>query len=87
MAWVYILQTKAGKYYVGSTINLEKRLLHHLGGFTPSTKVLGAERLLLSQEYSTLSDARYVERKIKKLKRRDYVEKIVQEGYIRILPP
>lgn len=87
MAWVYILQTKAGKYYVGSTTDIEERLKHHLGGYTPSTKKLGAERLLLKQEYKTLKEARAVEAKIKKLKRKDYIEKMVQDGYIKLTPP
>jgi len=86
MAWVYILQTKAGKYYVGSTTNIEERLKHHIGGHTPSTKSLGVEKLLLKQEYKTLLEARSVEQKIKNLKRKDYVDKMLQDGYIKIKP-
>ena len=87
MAWVYILKTKSGKYYVGSTESLDQRLEHHFGGHTPSTKRLGAEQLLLKQEYKTLKDARSVEKKIKKLKRKDYIEKILKDGYIKLTPP
>ena len=86
MAWVYILKTKANKFYVGSTENLKERLKHHKGGYTPSTKSLQFDSLILSQEYKTLTEARSVERKLKKLKRRDYIEKMVQDGYIRIQP-
>lgn len=86
MAWVYILKTKADKYYIGSTSNLEERIKHHKRGFTPSTKSLGFDSLLLSQEYQTLKEARLVERKIKNLKRRDYIEKIIKDGYIKIKP-
>ncbi|MBI5469956.1 GIY-YIG nuclease family protein [Candidatus Kaiserbacteria bacterium] len=86
MAWVYILKTKSGKFYIGSTENLDTRLKHHLRGATPSTKRLQAEALLLKQEYSTIEDARVVEKKIKKLKRHDYIEKMVKDGYIRLLP-
>jgi predicted GIY-YIG superfamily endonuclease len=87
MAWVYILKTKSGKYYVGSTEDLGVRLEHHFGGYTPSTKALGAESLLLKQEYPTLKAARWVELKLKKLKRRDYIEKILKDGYIKLSPP
>ena len=73
MAWVYILKTKSYKYYVGSTDNLEARLKHHFGGYTPSTKSLGVEKLLLRQEYKTLQEARSVEKKMKNLKRKDYI--------------
>jgi putative endonuclease len=86
MAWVYILQTKSGNYYVGSTTNIDERLKHHFGGFTPSTKSMGAEKLLLKQRYRTLGQARIVEEKIKNLKRKDYIDKMVQDGYIRIKP-
>lgn len=86
MAWVYILLTKSGKYYVGSTTDIDERLKHHFGGYTPSTKSLGVEQLLLKQEYKTLREARSVEMKIKKLKRKDYLEKIVKDGYIKLTP-
>jgi predicted GIY-YIG superfamily endonuclease len=87
MAWVYILQTKSGNFYIGSTTNIRERLEHHLGGYTPSTKSLGAEKILLQQECKTLKDARWVEQRIKKLKRKDYIEKIIKDGYIKLTPP
>jgi predicted GIY-YIG superfamily endonuclease len=69
MAHLYILKTASGKYYIGSTLHLEARLKHHEGGFTPSTKRLGCPCLVFSQEYLTLSEARIIKRKLKKLKR------------------
>ncbi len=54
-----------------------------MGGFTPSTKRLGKVNLIFKQEYKTLSEARKIERKLKKLKRRDYIEKIIKDGYIK----
>ena len=86
MAWIYILKTKSGKYYVGSTTDISERMRHHFGDHTPSTKSLGPEGLSLVQEYPTLKEARSVEFKIKKLKRKDYVEKMIQEGYIKLRP-
>ncbi len=86
MAWVYILSTVSGKFYVGSTENIEDRLKHHLRGSTPSTKRLGANALLLKQEYESIDEARSIELKIKKLKRRDYIEKMVKNGYITLTP-
>ena len=84
MAWVYILKTEVGSYYVGSTGDIDRRLKQHLSGHTQTTKRLGVDSLVFSQEYKTLAEARAVESHIKKLKRRDYVEKIVQDGYIRM---
>ncbi len=86
MAWVYILNTKANKYYIGSTNDLQKRLRQHREGKTASTKKLGAKSFAFVQEYPTLETARWVETKLKKLKRRDYIEKILKDGYIRLKP-
>ncbi|HEY4490332.1 MAG TPA: GIY-YIG nuclease family protein [Candidatus Paceibacterota bacterium] len=86
MSWVYILKSKNGKYYVGSTINIEKRINHHLGGHTPTTKKFGDVTLVFSQKYKNLSEARNIERKIKNLKRKDYIEKIVADGKIKMKP-
>jgi len=86
MAFVYILKFDTGRFYIGSTINLQRRLKHHFGRYTPSTKRMGRGELVLSQEYPTLIAARSVERKLKALKRHDYIAKIVQDGYIKITP-
>lgn len=86
MSFVYILQNDIGKYYIGSTINLEDRINHHMGGYTPSTKRLGNLRLIFSQKYHTLKEARSVEMKLKKLKRHDYIANIVKDGFIKIKP-
>ncbi len=85
MATVYILQSlQGGHFYIGSTINLPQRLKHHYGGHTPYTKSLGKVDLVFSQEYPTLAEARFVEKKLKALKRKDYIEKIIKDGYIKI---
>ena len=84
MPCVYILQFETGKFYIGSTDNLERRIKQHASGHTPSTKRLGKGALVLRQSYKTLRDARAVEYKLKKLKRRDYIAKIVEDGYIEV---
>ena len=87
MAFVYILRSlQKGRLYIGSTINLEQRLKHHFGGFTPSTKRFGEIKLVLSQEYATLKQAGLIEKKLKRLKRKDYIEKIVKDGKINLRP-
>ena len=86
MAFVYILENKLGRYYVGSTLDMRARLRHHVGGYTPSTRRLGTVHLVLHQEYKTLAEARSVERKLKKLRRKDYIRKIIEQGYIKIKP-
>lgn len=87
MAWVYILQSlKNGKYYIGSTLDIKQRLQHHLSGGTPSTRRLGPMNYIFSQKYHTLNEARSIERKLKQLKRKDYIEKIIRDGYIKTVP-
>ena len=40
--------------------------------------------LKLVQEYSSLELARKIERKLKDMKRKDYIEKMVKDGYIKL---
>lgn len=86
MAFVYILKGSVGKYYIGSTLDIERRLREHKSGQTHSTKRMGDLDLIFTQKYSSLDEAQSIERKLKKLKRRDYIEKIVKEGFIKIKP-
>ncbi len=41
-------------------------------------------KLVLSQQYDSLVMARKIERKIKFLKRKDYIEKMVKDGCIKM---
>ena len=83
MAWVYIARMNNGQLYIGSTADLEQRAKQHFSGHTKTTKRLGFLTIVFKQEYPNLNDARAVERKLKRLKRRDYIEKIIKEGYIK----
>ena len=83
-AFVYILQNERGTYYIGSTVDLKVRFSHHANGFTPSTKRLGKLTLVFSQKFVTLLEARRIEYRLKKLKRKDYIEKIIKDGVIKM---
>jgi len=82
--YVYILKDEGGKLYVGSTNDIKRRMSQHNIGHTQTTKNMKSLRLVLFQEYESLEVARKAERKIKKLKRRDYVERMISDGYIKI---
>ena len=82
--FLYILKNTKGKFYVGSTDNLERRIYQHQVGHTQTTRNMKDSVLVLTQEYESLETARKIERKIKKLKRKDYIENIVRDRYIRI---
>ena len=85
MAFVYILQSlRNGRYYIGSTINLEKRLKQHSAGMHPSSKRLGPFELVLQQECDNLVTARKIELRLKRFKRKDFIEKIIEDGHIKL---
>lgn len=83
-AFVYIFKDIKGKFYIGSTDNLERRTHQHQIGHTQTTRNMINPELVLCQKYESLEIARKVERKIKNLKRKDYIEKMVADGYIKI---
>ncbi len=84
MGIVYILQDKTGRYYIGSTNNLQRRLHQHKTGHTWSTQRFIEPELVFFQEFPNLEIARKIELKLKKLKRKDYIAKIVKDGYIKL---
>jgi len=81
---VYILRSNTGRYYIGSTDNLDRRLLQHHRGHTQTTRNMNEFSLVFKEEFDSLSLARKVEQKLKKLKRKDYVEKIILDGFIKL---
>lgn len=81
--FVYILRDEKEKFYIGSTTNISRRLKQHSQNHTATTRRMKNPSLVLKQEYPTLEIARKIERKLKQLKRKDYIEKIVKEGYIK----
>ena len=85
MGVVYILQSEVnGRYYVGSTNNLRRRILEHNNGQSKYTNLTKPFKLMFSKEYSTLGEARKIEYKLKKFKRRDILEKIIESGEIKL---
>lgn len=82
--YVYILKDKNGKFYVGSTDNLKRRLKQHKNGHTQTTRNMDGLEIAFEQEYDSLDLARKIELKIKKLKRKDYIEKMINDGYIKM---
>ncbi|MBI4981848.1 MAG: GIY-YIG nuclease family protein [Candidatus Omnitrophica bacterium] len=83
--YVYILRSvDKNKYYIGSTNNIEDRLSQHKQGLVKSTRPLLPIELKFFQEYNTFGVARKVELKLKKLKRKDYIDKIIKDGLIKM---
>ena len=81
MAWVYILANSLTKrYYIGSTIDLKRRLNQHIAGNTRTTRVLGTKKLVYTEEYKTENEARLREKQIKSYKSKIYIEKLIRVG-------
>jgi putative endonuclease len=67
--WVYIIQSEStGRYYVGSTDDLEQRLHFHYTGQSHYTARRGPWKLVHSEEFPSRSDAVRREREIKRWK-------------------
>ena len=85
MSVVYILKSlKNNRYYIGSTMDFIRRLSQHQRGKVISTKNNRPFKVMLIQQYNSITKAKQIEYKLKRLKRKDYIEKIVLDGYIKI---
>lgn len=83
--FVYILKDERERFYIGSTPSLDRIIQQHQAGYTQTTRNMKNPELVFKQEFDSLTIARKIERKLKKLKRKDYIEKIITEGYIKII--
>ena len=68
MSFVYILQCANGRYYIGSTNDIQRRLAEHRSRKTKSLRHLLPVELIFKQEFPTSREARAAERKLKKFK-------------------
>ena len=69
--WVYVLENEAGRFYVGQTDDLERRLVEHNDdGPTRGKYTLknGPWRLVWSEPHTTRASAMLRERAIKRMK-------------------
>jgi len=74
---VYILKEKAGKYYVGSTVDMEKRNQRHIRHTASMTTKMGEWHLYAYRICLSLSEARALEQKIKSYKSGNAFKKII----------
>ncbi|OGN08935.1 MAG: hypothetical protein A3C61_02670 [Candidatus Yanofskybacteria bacterium RIFCSPHIGHO2_02_FULL_39_10] len=82
--FIYILKNRNNKFYIGSTPNLEVRMKQHIKGHTQTTRNMNLPIPVMVQEFDSLVTARRVENKLKRMKRKDFIEKIVSDGYIKM---
>lgn len=77
MYYTYILKSrKNGKYYIGYTSDLRKRLKLHNSNKNLATKNLGPWELFYFEEFETEAKSMKRERQIKSWKSRKMIEKL-----------
>ena len=65
MAWMYILECTDGSYYVGSTKNLDLRIMQHQSGKgSRYTSGRLPVKLVYGEEYERVADAYYREKQV-----------------------
>lgn len=83
---VYILESlKNGRYYIGSTVDKERRLIEHNTSQVKATKNLRPLKLVFYQEFEEIKTARQVEYKLKKKKSRGIIKRIIEERKIEFI--
>jgi putative endonuclease len=80
MFFVYVLKsTSFGRYYVGSTGDVEKRLALHNGGHAKWTKRFQPWELVHQEEFATRGEAVRRERALKAMKNIErYLERVAK---------
>jgi len=78
--FIYLLKSEKdpNKYYLGSTCDPAKRIKHHCGGFTHSTKSLRPLKCELLINVGLIESARIIERYIKNQKEKLCVENVIK---------
>lgn len=79
VGYLYILKNPKEVFYIGSTNDISRRIEEHNTGNTRSTRNKGPWVLVFSQKFENLIDARKIESRLKKFKRKDIIERIVRE--------
>jgi putative endonuclease len=73
----YVIRTIAtGRFYVGHTENLTRRVYEHNNNRTPSIRNRGPWELVHSEEFATRSEAMRRELQIKKMKSHRWIEQL-----------
>ncbi|NLT51737.1 MAG: GIY-YIG nuclease family protein [Ignavibacteria bacterium] len=76
--YTYIIQSKkTGKYYIGHTNNLERRLKEHNSGQTKSTRNGGQWELVYVKSFPNSTEAVNFEMKIKRMKSKKYINDLI----------
>ena len=74
MCFTYIIESQSsGKWYYGSSENLDERLTYHNNGWNRSTKGRGPWKYIFVRPFSNADQAREFEFYLKRLRRKEYI--------------
>ncbi len=82
MICAYILKCNDGTFYVGSTSNLERRLIEHKSKQNGYTKSRLPIQLVFKKEFRTLTEARKFEYFIKKQRNVKFYQKLINGAFV-----
>lgn len=83
MSYLYILESKKNStFYVGSTIDLLNRMEEHCSGKSKYTSNLLPLKLVFSQKFKSIKEARKAELWVKRQKDRSFIVRIIHDGYL-----
>ena len=77
---MYILKSATGRYYIGSTNDIKRRLRQHKSGKTRTTRILKTDELVYFEEFDTIEEARAREKKLKSYKSKRYIEWLISKN-------
>ncbi|MDD3234329.1 MAG: GIY-YIG nuclease family protein [Candidatus Omnitrophica bacterium] len=77
MYYVYVLQNEAGRHYIGSCGDIEKRLKRHNQNSVRATKARGPFRVVYREGFSSRTEARRRENEIKSYKGNDRFKRLL----------
>jgi putative endonuclease len=80
MAWLYILQSeKSGRFYIGSTTDVDRRLIEHNAGQTTSTRNRGPWKVVHREHYADAKAASARELEIKSWKSHRSIQELIDK--------
>ncbi|MBU3820577.1 GIY-YIG nuclease family protein [Flavobacteriaceae bacterium XHP0103] len=80
--FVYVLRSKKdGRFYVGMTVNVEKRLKEHNSGKTKSTKGYMPWELFFTESFNSREEARKREKYLKSGYGKKWIKEKFQRSY------
>jgi len=82
---LYILELSNCQYYIGSTINFDRRLFEHQLGKVISTKGKRPVKAVFHKEFDTIKQARQTEYKLKKYKNKNIIRQIIKDQKIHFM--